>query len=462
MRSRRIQFIRKLGTTRLVVLSFIFVVFSGACLLALPWSNLQSGVRFIDHLFVATSATCVTGLVPYAIVDHYTLFGQCVIIWLMQVGGLGLMTLIVFVMTVLKERLFQGEKKLMHDSLNTRSLRDIPKYVHRIFKYTFIFEGCGALLLMIDFIPRFGVPQGIFNSIFTAVSAFCNAGLDNFAPTSLTGFVTHPLINIVIAMLIIMGGLGFSVWFDLFDHFFACARQGFRGIKQMIRKLSIHTKIVILATAFLIFGGTILFYIIEFNNPATLGPLNPFEKIYPAFFTSVTLRTAGFSTIDMASTTPLSQLLMCLWMLIGGSPGGTAGGIKTTSAVVLILTMIGLMHDEDADVNLFRRRISRKTFLHAFMILAYYVLFLFVGVAIMLVSEPGLSLMEIIYECVSAIATVGLSLNVSPGLSDVGKIVIICLMLFGRCGPITIMCSMFTTSGKKTDRHFPQADVLIG
>lgn len=459
--------IKKIGTTRIAVLSFVFIILLGSLLLSLPISNLENtgnDVSYLNHLFVATSATCVTGLVPYPLASQYTTFGFIVIATLIQIGGLGVMTLFAFILTLLKEKLYQSEKRLLHDTLNTSSLSEIPRFLHKIFKYTFTFEMIGFILLAFKFVPKFGVSKGLFSSLFLSISAFCNAGMDSFSMNSLIDYVNDPLINFAIPMLIIMGGLGFSVWFDLSSSFKKMSKTFHKGdIIYALKHLQIHTKLVLLMTSALIIFGFVSTYLIEFNNPNTLGPLNALEKMYPAFFTSITLRTAGFATLDMGLCRPASLFIMIFLMLIGGSPGGTAGGIKTTTMLVIIITIVTLAKDESADINIWRRRITTKTFMRSMIIASYYFVFLFIALMILLVSDPELSLMTLMYEATSAIATVGLSMNATGLLSEVGRFVIICLMLFGRVGPMSIVLFMMRNHKvKKGSIHYPHADVLIG
>lgn len=459
--------IKKIGTTRIAVLSFVFIILLGSLLLSLPISNLENtgnDVSYLNHLFVATSATCVTGLVPYPLASQYTTFGFIVIATLIQIGGLGVMTLFAFILTLLKEKLYQSEKRLLHDTLNTSSLSEIPRFLHKIFKYTFTFEMIGFILLAFKFVPKYGVSKGLFSSLFLSISAFCNAGMDSFSMNSLIDYVNDPLINFVIPMLIIMGGLGFSVWFDLSSSFKKMSKTFHKGdIIYALKHLQIHTKLVLLMTSALIIFGFVSTYLIEFNNPNTLGPLNALEKMYPAFFTSITLRTAGFATLDMGLCRPASLFIMIFLMLIGGSPGGTAGGIKTTTMLVIIITIVTLAKDESADINIWRRRITTKTFMRSMIIASYYFVFLFIALMILLVSDPELSLMTLMYEATSAIATVGLSMNATGLLSEVGRFVIICLMLFGRVGPMSIVLFMMRNHKvKKGSIHYPHADVLIG
>ncbi len=459
--------IKKIGTTRIAVLSFVFIILLGSLLLSLPISNLENtgnDVSYLNHLFVATSATCVTGLVPYPLASQYTTFGFIVIATLIQIGGLGVMTLFAFILTLLKEKLYQSEKRLLHDTLNTSSLSEIPRFLHKIFKYTFTFEMIGFILLAFKFVPKFGVSKGLFSSLFLSISAFCNAGMDSFSMNSLIDYVNDPLINFAIPMLIIMGGLGFSVWLDLSSSFKKMSKTFHKGdIIYALKHLQIHTKLVLLMTSALIIFGFVSTYLIEFNNPNTLGSLNALEKMYPAFFTSITLRTAGFATLDMGLCRPASLFIMIFLMLIGGSPGGTAGGIKTTTMLVIIITIVTLAKDESAYINIWRRRITTKTFMRSMIIASYYFVFLFIALMILLVSDPELSLMTLMYEATSAIATVGLSMNATGLLSEVGRFVIICLMLFGRVGPMSIVLFMMRNHKvKKGSIHYPHADVLIG
>lgn len=452
---------KKFGPMPLLALSFVFVILVGSILLALPISNNGVPQSYLDHLFVATSATCVTGLVPFAVIDQYSRFGQIVLIVLMQIGGLGLMTLLFMLMSLMKQKLLLKEKKLIQDSLSKSDLQDIPKFIRSIVKYTLIFELIGVVLFSIRFIPMYGVKAGLFNSLFLSVSAFCNAGLDNISTTSLSGFVNDPLINLTVCGLIITGGLGFVVWLDLRGTLTQAFKKKytFRKIKNT---LQVHTKVVLIMTIGLLVVGTVFIYLLEFNNPLTLGPLSGGNKVMSAFFQSTTLRTAGFSTVSIAALRPATQLLMCMFMFIGGSPGGTAGGIKTTTFAMLFIFVLFILRN-DNHINVMKRDIPRINFMKAYVVAVMYISVLFIAIFVLSITEAT-PFLGIVFESFSAIATVGLSMDVTPTLSAIGKIVIILLMFIGRVGPITIIVSIFKVGSKQKQKAvaYSHGDILIG
>ncbi|SKA01632.1 TrkH family potassium uptake protein [Anaerorhabdus furcosa] len=460
MSIRQILF-KKVGAMPLLALSFALVIFVGTLFLCLPITNIGTPQSFLNNLFVATSATCVTGLVPYAVVDQYNMLGQVVLICLMQVGGLGLMTLLSLMMSLMKHKLFIGEKKLIQDSLGKSDLQDIPRFIRCIVIYTLVFETIGAILFALKFVPEYGWFHGIFNSIFLSVSAFCNAGLDNILPNSLISFVNDPLINFTVAGLIITGGLGFVVWLDLRKHLSDLfGKNG--SFKKLLNKLSVHTKVVLIMTGFLLLSGTLLIYALEYNNPNTLGPLSEGSKWMASFFQSTTLRTAGFATLPIAALKPATQFIMCLYMFIGGSPGGTAGGIKTTTFAMLFIFVLFVLRN-DSHINVMKRDIPRINFMKAYVVTIIYLTSLVIAIIILSITE-NVSFLAIIFECFSAIATVGLSMDVTPLLSSIGKIVIILLMFIGRVGPITIVVLIFRVNSKvkPKDISYSHGDILIG
>lgn len=458
----REKLMRKLGPTRLLALSFLLLIFLGAILLGLPFTNKTGqALNFLDSLFIATSATCVTGLVPTALFSQYNIWGHTVILLLIQIGGLGVMSLIAFALTMMKQRLHHSEKKMIQDALNKDDLQDVPRFLRNIIQYTFIFEGLGAALLALRFVPLYGLKQGLYNAVFLSVSAFCNAGMDNFSLVSLADFAADPLVNGVVAVLIVTGGLGFAVWFDLRKRLPEWFRRK-QPLRRVVISLTVHSKIVLLMTGGLLVSGMLLVLFVEFNNPATLGAMNFFEKLQAAFFQSVTLRTAGFSTLDFSGLSDTSLFFMLIYMLIGGSPGGTAGGIKTTAVVMMFLIIRAQLANNDK-VTLFKRTIPNSTFHRAFVITITYILILFVSIFILSITE-SVGFLPLVFEAVSAIATVGLSAGVTPLLSDIGKMIIIILMFVGRVGPITIVLSMvkFKRLHKPSEVLYPQGDILIG
>ncbi len=460
--SLREKAMRRIGATRLLALSFLFVILLGAFLLWLPFTD-RSGTHlsFLDSLFIATSATCVTGLVPVALSEQYNILGHTVILVLIQIGGLGVMSLIAFALTLLKRRLYHAEKKMIQDALNKDDLQDVPHFLMNIVQYTFFFEGMGTLLLAIRFVPQFGWFQGLYNALFLSISAFCNAGMDTISPISLADYVADPLVNWVVMALIVTGGLGFAVWFDLRKRLAEGLKKK-QPIRRIFYALTIHSKVVLVMTFGLIISGAVLTLLVEWGNPTTLGPLSFVNKIQASFFQSVTLRTAGFSTLDFSRLKETSLFFMCFYMLIGGSPGGTAGGIKTTAVVMMFLMIRAQLANNDK-ITLYRRTIPDGTFHRAFVVTITYVLVLICAVFVLTITE-NIDFLDLVFEAISAIATVGLSAGVTPLLSDGGKLIIILLMFIGRVGPITIVLSMvkFKSMHKPSEIMYPQSDILIG
>lgn len=453
------QILRKLTPTQQITLSFVFVILTGGFLLSLPISNTGTPAPFIDHLFTSASAVCVTGLaVIYPGVD-YTAFGQWVMIALMQIGGLGLMTLIAVFVIFLSGRLDLKSKIVMSEAVNRSDFFDFHHFIRSIIKYTVFFEGIGFLLLCYRFIPEFGWEKGTFTALFTAVSAFCNAGFDNIGTINLIPYVSDPLVSLTIAGLIIVGGLGFGVWFDLSQGSKSIIAQT-HTVKYVIHHLKIHSKLAIIMTLTLIFGGMGLIFIIEYTNPQTLGNLDFGTKLLASFFQSVTTRTAGFSTINIGFLKTATLLIMMVLMFIGGSPGGTAGGIKTTTFAVLIL-MVAAEIRGAKDITVFNRKIEREQFRKAFVVAFALLATLMTGIILLTLSEP-FSFLELSFEATSAIGTVGLSMGITQGLSDIGKSIIIALMFLGRIGPLTLVLSMSKQGTKGHELTYPKGDILIG
>ena len=337
----------RLSPAQKIILSFLLVIFCSSLLLSLPWvQTASSQASYLDHLFTAVSMVCVTGLFTQSVVDTYNVWGQLLCMLLIQIGGLGILTFIGFFTMESRKKLSLKDRRILRDSFSYGHNRTLGQFVRSIFITTFAIEGLGALLLMIRFIPKFGMRKGIFNSIFLAVSAFCNAGFDNFGNDSLLGFQTDVLVNITLALLIITGGLGFMVWFDLATKL---------GGKQ--KELHFHTKVVLLLTAGLLVFGTVTSLWTEYNNPGTIGNLSFGDKLLVSFFQTVSMRTAGFASIDYTAARPVTLFIYLLQMFLGGAPGGTAGGLKITTFLVLLLfarkEILGLPH-----TNLGRRTLA--------------------------------------------------------------------------------------------------------
>lgn len=451
---------KKAPPARRIAFSFLGVILAGAILLMLPISNRDGqSLHFLDALFTATSATCVTGLTVVTTVEQFNHFGQLVLILLMQIGGVGLMTLVATGVLMLRRRLTLNDKIAMKEVLNQTNIMNFKLFIYGIIKYTLFFEALGCVILMFVFIPDYGVQEGIFKSIFTAVSSFCNAGFDVIGSTSLMPYATNFIVNAVVMALIICGGLGFVVWFEVHDKFvdFFKRKISFRTLHH---SLTLHTKFVIIATIVLILGPALIFLILEYNNPATLGDLSLWDKIVTSLFTSVTLRTAGFFTIPMGATEMGSKFIMIICMFIGGSPGGTAGGVKTTTLLVIVFCVIRSLRGKKR-TNVFRRHISRDIIVRSTTIVAVNVLALFTGVFLLTVFED-FSFIDILYEATSALATVGLTLGITTDLSAVGKFIIIMLMYVGRIGIITFITSIVRESGDKDTIDYAEGHVIVG
>ena len=448
--------------TRQIAISFLAVILIGSVLLMLPICNNTTPTAYLNNLFIATSATCVTGLVPVVTSEQFNILGQIVIIILIQIGGLGFLTFLNLLLIMVKKKISLTNKLVLQEALNQPSLNDLPKFVKNVIKYTFIVEGLGAIILAFVFIPDFGIVKGIYYSIFHSISAFCNAGFDVLGANSLIGYQNNLIINLVIPGLIIMGGLGFVVWFDVAH----CIKKEYGkrskfSKKHLFKSFSLHTKLVIIATVVLLLAGAVLFYLCEFNNIKTIGGLPLFDQIQISFFQSATLRTAVFASVDMASLHPSTKLMMCVLMFIGGSPAGTAGGIKTVTVGVLMLCAISTIRGNE-QTTVFKRRIPLQIITRALTIIMISVMVVFTVVGVLSLSED-FTFMEILFETISAFATVGTTLGITPLLSITGKITIIIVMFIGRLGPITMaMALMVRQSKNKGNIQYPEEKVMVG
>lgn len=454
---------KSFSPTRRIAFSFFVVILIGSLLLSLPISNQIQGTSYLDHLFVSTSATCVTGLVPVVVADQYSFIGQLIIVALIQIGGLGFLTLLNMMLVAFKKKLTYTNKIIMQEALNKSSMKDIGLYIKRVIKYTFFFEGIGALLLCFIFVPEYGFVKGIYYSFFHSISAFCNAGFDVLGSQSLIAYQNHYLLNFIISGLIIAGGLGFVVWVDL-RLSWQRYKQNFKifKLKTFLRSLSVHTKIVLMVTFVLIVIGMIGILILEFNNPKTIGDLPFLEKVLASFFQSVTLRTAGFATMDLAVLYDPTKLFMCIFMFIGGSPAGTAGGIKTVTFAIMLFYIYSLVLGSN-HVKIMKRTISNQIVKRALTISIVSFSITVMGLFLLSISENK-PFIDLVFEVFSAFATVGVTAGLTPLLTNIGKIIIIVLMYIGRIGPIT-MVLIFAKRYKQMkgkDIVYPESDVLIG
>ena len=445
-----------LSTTHMIMLSFLVVILVGSLLLSLPISSASGdAVSYIDALFTATTATCVTGLVTLPTVTTWSVFGQAVILVLIQVGGLGVITIMSALMLLLHKRVGIGDRLLLQDAFNLNSLSGIVRFVKRVLLGTFLVEGIGALLYMIVFVPEFG-PRGIWISVFTSISAFCNAGIDIIAENSLCGYATNPIINTVTSLLIILGGIGYIVWWDVMRLGKETAGKKHRGF----RNLSLHSKIAIATTLILVFGGGMLILLFEHDNPLTIGNLSVFDKMQVSLFQSVTTRTAGFATVPQQDLTNASSVLCLLLMFIGGSPVGTAGGIKTVTIAVLVVSSVATIQNKQ-DVSVFNRNIPKQAVNKAVAVTMMSFAIMFTS-TILLSAVSDADALDVLFETVSATATVGLTRDLTPYLNEAGKIIIIGTMYLGRVGPISLALAL--NSGKKHQNIIknPTEEISVG
>ena len=421
-----------ISTTKIIMLGFIAVIFLGSLLLSLPISAADGKpVPYIDALFTSTTATCVTGLVTVTTATTWSVFGQIVILLLIQVGGLGVITIMAGVMIALKKKMGLSDRLLIQDAFNLNTLSGLTQFIKKVLKGTVIIEGIGALLYMLVFVPDFGA-RGIWISVFNSISAFCNAGIDIFAENSLCDYATNPIINGVTCALVIIGGIGYIVWWDVVRVFKNFRLQKFKCLKT----LSLHSKIALSVTLGLLVFGTLSFLIFEYNNPLTLKDYNWFDKFQISFFQSVTTRTAGFASIPQENLSNPSAIVSLLLMFIGGSPVGTAGGIKTVTFTVLVASAVSTVKNRD-EVTLFNRNIRKQAINKAVAVAGVSFAVVFVS-TVLLSAVTDKSVIDILYETVSATATVGLTRNVTAFLDIWGKLIIIVTMYLGRIGPISL------------------------
>lgn len=443
----------RLSTTHIIMLSFLAAILVGSLLLALPVSSADGkGVPYIDALFTATTATCVTGLVTVTTASAWSVFGQAVILLLIQIGGLGIITVMSGLMILINRRMGIGDRLLIQDAFNLNTMSGLGEFIKKVLLGTFIIEGAGALLYMPVFVSDFGA-RGIWISVFNSVSAFCNAGMDIIGENSLYDYATNPLVNLTTSALIILGGIGYIVWWDVIRVF------GMEG-KHRLRRLTLHSKIALSVSLLLVLAGGVFIFAFEYNNPATIGSLSLFDKIQVSLFQSVTTRTAGFAGIPQQNLTDPSAIVSILLMFIGGSPVGTAGGIKTVTLAVLIASAVANVTGKN-DVTLFNRTVSKQAVSKASAVCTTSFAILFIS-TLFLAAVTDAPFMDILYETASATATVGLTRGLTPYLSIAGKIIIIFNMYLGRVGPISLALAL--NGNKKTTNAVknPTEDISVG
>lgn len=445
-----------LSTTHIILISFLIVILIGSILLTFPISSKNGvSVKYIDALFTATTSTCVTGLVTVPTYSTWSIFGQIVILFLIQIGGLGVVAFMSAFMIIINKKLKLKDFQLIQDAFNLNTMSGLKKFIKQIFLGTLLVELIGAILYMFVFIPDYGI-KGVWISIFNSVSAFCNAGMDIIGEVSLCDYATNLLVNITTSLLIVLGGLGFIVWWDVLRVLKQFKIKKFRCFKS----LTLHSKIVISSTLALIFGGTLLIFLFEYSNVNTIAGFNIFDKIQMSMFQSITTRTAGFAAIPQESLTDQSVIVCMILMFIGGSPVGTAGGIKTITAVSLAAIAIASIQNKK-EVVLFNRNLSSEITRKAVAVTTMSFMIVIIS-TILLSLTIDRSIVDILYETVSATATVGLSRNLTSFLNSIGKFIIIVTMYLGRVGPISLAIAFKSKKESTNIILNPTEEVSIG
>lgn len=446
----------KLTTTHIIMMGFLAGIVLGTICLALPISTREGqDVNLIDALFVSVSSICVTGLSTVNIGQTFSLFGQIVILLLIQFGGLGIVTFTTLVLLLFHRRITLSERLLIQNAYNLDSLSGLIKLTVRIFKVTLCIEGLGAIGYSFVFVPEYGL-KGIWYSIFHAVSAFCNAGIDLLGGNSFCGYSHNVILNVVTIMLIIVSGLGFPVYWEIVR----VAKYKIKGTRSGNEpKLNIQVKLVFVTTAVLILVGFAATLLFEYHNPDTLGDFSLKDKIMASLFQSVTLRTAGFSTIDQSFFSDESCLVYIVLMFIGGSPAGTAGGVKTVTIALLFASLIANIKGEE-HVTVFRRKIADSVIRRCVAIVLFSLSVLIVLSVALIYVQDG-NFLDVCYEMTSAIATVGLSRGLTGGLNDIGKIIVALTMYLGRIGPITLPLAFYSKNIRK-EVSYGESKVIIG
>ncbi len=437
----------------MLVPGILGIILVGSVLLSLPVSSKEgTATSFFDCLFTATSAACVTGLNVFDPYTQWSIFGQIVLTLLIQVGGLGFVTIITFFNIAAGKKLGYRTIASAADGLTESSFKGGREIFISIMKYSLIFELCGALLMMIVFIPRYGA-YGIWISVFMSISAFCNAGFDLMGIeqpfSSLTSLNGEPLLLIVISLLTIVGGLGFIVWENFINY-------------KKVKKLSLHTFAVLIMTAILVVGGTLLYLLAEWNNPATIGNMSFADKLLNSFFSSAMTRSSGFNSVAVNELTDFSLLGTIFLMFIGSAPASTGGGIKVTTLLVLVMTVVSYIKNKN-DVEIFHHKIDKLTVYRAIVITVLSMCAVCLCFAVLYCTPPeGIDTIHIIFEAVSTFSTAGLSIGESGASGITGKLVLMLTMITGRVGPVALIMSLTMNSGKRKNIIVPEGQIIIG
>lgn len=458
--------IKHLSPSQTIMLGFALMILAGAFLLNLPIAS-KSGnsIGFLNALFTATSANCVTGLVVVNTMEHWTLFGKIVILILIQFGALGFMTVMTIAMMLTRKRISLRNRQAIQASFNQDNIGGMVKLVKRVVIITLMIEAIGAIFLAITFYVEMQMKlhEALFQGIFHSISAFCNAGFDNVGRDSFIPFQSSIPINFIIMALIIAGGLGFTVWWEMLKLLHNKAKK---SLRLRIIHMSLHSKIVFVVTGILIISGMFFFLLLEWSNPDTIGNLSVLEKIQASLFQSVTLRTAGFDTISQGNLTEVSKFISCLWMLIGGSSAGTAGGMKTVTIGVIIISMVSVLKGRNR-LEVFGRTLPFDLLQKALTVVTTMLIVVFISTILLHFTESSsqfqYSFLDLLYEACSAAGTVGLSTGVTSDISNGGKVILIICMYLGRLSPVTVVVALNAKlHGDTNTINLPKERVIIG
>jgi trk system potassium uptake protein TrkH len=439
----------KLSEVQVLALGFAILIFTGGAVLSLPISSSNGeATKFIDALFTATSATCVTGLITVDTGTHWNLFGQTVIIILIEIGGLGFMSFATFISVLIGRRITLKSRLLMQEAMNAFSIQGLVKMLKKVMLFTFVIQFIGAAILSTQLIPEFGIARGLYISIFSSISTFCNAGFDLFGNfSSYTKYYDNSIILLTVSSLIAIGGLGFIVLLELYNY-------------RKTKKLSLHAKVVLLITGILIAGGTLAMFILEYTNPNTIANMSIKDKIVNSIVASISPRTAGINSVSTDGMTTAGKFLTVILMFIGGSPGSTAGGLKTSTFGIILCTAISVIRGKE-NAEIFGRTIPRGLQFKAITLLIIGMGLVMTVTMLLTITEPDEAFLDVLYEATSAFGTVGLTTGVTQRLSEVGKMIIITLMYLGRVGPLTVVMALISRK-KGSNYKYPEGKILIG
>lgn len=443
-----------------LTLSFLLVAFIGSVLLSLPIFHMpEVNTSYFQHLMTAISLVCVSGIASLPLADTYNTGGQIISLVLIQIGGLGVITFLNVGLYYINKNLSLKNQYLLQESLAIDSNKGLRHFLFTIYRFTFIVEVLGAMILLFDFVPRFGWLDGIFYSIFLSISSFSNSGFHNMHTDSLEGFINNPLVLITVSALVIIGGLGFVVWNEIIERSQRYFRDHPRSMKLAFRNLSVHTRLVLKVSFFITLIGTLTMLISEWANPATIGLMSFPQKVMNSFFNTVNTRTAGYTSVDYYELNPFTKLSAMLQTIIGGAPGGTAGGIKVTSFAIIVLIIRSELRNYE-EVVAFKRVIPAHLVKRALVIFVFFLTLLFVGYGALLLSHPHLNSMDLLFEAVNAVGSAGISFNMVDLLNDFGTFIILILMIAGRVGPITLLLALLQK--KRTEIHYAKTNIYIG